>query len=347
MKKILFGLCLLLVSSFIQAQKTDSLRKLDASKFKSMSFVGENSYLDSIRIFGYGFQVVLKTAKLEWLTDSALQLNTLIEDFQRVYAAQRNQFPEMTRYRLTYSYYFPNIIKEELDTSVGYFYQPSSERVRRLKSENECVIKSPGVNIIIQFSNDSILLDSKLASSINGVLALKTSKEWARTSVAWATTLSKIENSEKYSTEVNPKITYTKKDESSLELHLSTGLLYANISPSIFAEIKGGYVWNNYGYDIGYYLSYDWNFTFGENGTRYINSFINLSAVEEGFLPKLKTMAGIDMGYLIFRQGDIFEKNTFRLGFGFKGDFFYFSPQIYFPGSFNGVYPGLRVCIGI
>ena len=139
-----------------------------------------------------------------------------------------------------------------------------------------------------------------------------------------------------------------KKDESKIKFHVACGLATTRSSPVLTSEIKIGYERNYYDrYRYYYYLSYDWNFSFAENGDRRINGFLNLSTLETQFVPRLKAMGGIDMGYLVFRQGDVFEKNTFRIGLAFKGDFFYVSPQLYFPGSFKGVYPGIRVNVGI
>lgn len=348
MKKILMGLCLLFFAASMQAQTADTLRKIDKSKFRLMYHVSQKLYNDSIYIFSSGLLITLKTRDLAWLIESELQLNTLIEDFQRVYSAQRNHLPPMNHYKLSYSYYFQSIIKEELDTTAAYYYQLSSNTIKRIVDWNECHILSPGVKIEMKFMNDSVLLDPRLPQLVNKILSMKTQKEWNKLSVAWVNNVDSSGKFSPYNENITQRFTYTEnKATPSVDLHMSTGLSFIKTAPALQAEVKLAYTWDNAGYKTSYCLSYDWNFSFDENDTRSINSFVNLSGLEDKFLTKLKTMAGIDMGYLVFRQGDLYEKNTFRLGFGFKGDFWYFSPQMYFPGKFKGVYPGLRVLIGI
>lgn len=348
MKKILIGISLLFFAAAVQAQTGDTLRKIDESKFRSMYFLNSKLYNDSIYIYSNGFTMSIKTRCLVWLTEPELQLKTLLEDFQRVYAAQKDYLPQMNHYQLSYAYYFQNIIKKELNSPDEYFYQPSSNIAKKVKKMNECYISSPGVEIVIHFMNDSLLLDPRFPGLIQSIVDMKTRKEWNKLSVAWVNNIDSSDNRSPFNENMKKEFTYTEKIiNPSFDLHLSAGLATTKSSPTLLTEVKFEYQLDNAGSKIGYSLSYDWNFSFAENGTRYINSFVNLSGLEEGFLPKLKTMAGIDMGYLVFRQGDVYEKNTFRLGFAFKGDFWYLSPQIYFPGKFKGVYPGLRLLIGI
>lgn len=338
MKKILIGIMLLFIACALNAQTTDTTRKLNVEKWKQLYGCPEEYLVDTFKLTLNGIQIEMAARGLDILRREELQFNFLIKDFQDYYCERKDAFPSMSHYKL--EYYPQNLVltKELLDTSsVEYFCRNDIAGARKKNFINECIIHAPRLAIHLFFSNDSLLLDTNLQSKVNKYVELQSFNEWSKTKNAYASI---------YIDSV-AKIPYREKSDSWYRLHLSTGLTSSKSAAILSAEIKAGYVWNNYGSDIGYYLSYDWNFSFAENGTRSINSFINLSALEEGFLPRIKTMAGIDMGYLVFRQGDVFEKNTFRLGFGFKGDFWYFSPQMYFPGKFKGVYPGLRVLIGI
>jgi hypothetical protein len=55
---------------------------------------------------------------------------------------------------------------------------------------------------------------------------------------------------------------------------------------------------------------------------------------------------GLSLGWLIYRQGDYFEKNSFRLGIG-KTDLVHnilsLEPCLFFHDVFRGVTPGLRL----
>ena len=59
---------------------------------------------------------------------------------------------------------------------------------------------------------------------------------------------------------------------------------------------------------------------------------------------------GIEAGYLISQEGNLFGDNTFKLGFNWslvKGRSVFVSPQLYFTDNFNTVFPGVRIGIGL
>ncbi|HPF00496.1 MAG TPA: hypothetical protein PKY63_07510 [Bacteroidales bacterium] len=345
MKKILFGLCLLFFAAAVQAQVAGSTQKLDVSKWKQFRYLGEEYWKDSLYIFSRNAWITIKCYDLGFLADPNMQMSLLLDSVQQHYSTKSNYYDKTQRFKLRY--YNPGfLVMEQLDSTKKTVYSEKRQSIIPYPELNECRIDIPGGFINIRFYNDSVLLSPMLKALITDVIALKSQKDWHRASEVRATNIDYSDST--FRADKKPYIIYSrKKMDEKIVLNLSSGLCLSKAPYSLSAEVKLGYIWNNFDYDIGYYLSYDWNFSFAENGTRSINSFINLSALEEGFLPRLKTMAGIDMGYLVFRQGDVFEKNTFRLGFGFKGDFWYFSPQMYFPGKFKGVYPGLRLLIGI
>ena len=73
--------------------------------------------------------------------------------------------------------------------------------------------------------------------------------------------------------------------------------------------------------------------TYGQGGTTDYNAQKDFSF-----------SAVFSLGYLINRQGDIFDKNTFRLGAG-KIKFYKTSiePSMYFNNLFRGITPGIRI----
>jgi hypothetical protein len=81
------------------------------------------------------------------------------------------------------------------------------------------------------------------------------------------------------------------------------------------------------------------------------NSFLNAGILF--FKPWVKTrervnMGGMTVGYLLRRNGDYFEKNTFR--FAGTVNIFRWSkiePELYWNGFFKNVYPGVRVNVGL
>jgi hypothetical protein len=84
----------------------------------------------------------------------------------------------------------------------------------------------------------------------------------------------------------------------------------------------------------------------------YVNGFISLEYSRERFKGKRSTLLPPDnglkmafsLGYLYHRQGEFYDKNTFRVGLGqFKYDKTRIQPIIYFSEFFKSVSPGIRL----
>lgn len=97
------------------------------------------------------------------------------------------------------------------------------------------------------------------------------------------------------------------------------------------------------------YLSSNLLFEFDDTGSIDLDMFLNI-----GYRPNIvkdtgKSMfLGIEVGYLIVNQGELFDGNTFKLGVNWspiKGVFV--GPQLYATDNFKSVFPGIRVGFGI
>jgi hypothetical protein len=91
----------------------------------------------------------------------------------------------------------------------------------------------------------------------------------------------------------------------------------------------------------------------GDGTTRIVrNSFLNAGIMSFRLRPAYGDLphangASLTLGYLIRRNGDFFEKNTFRLA-GTVNLFRWskIEPELYWNGFFKNVYPGLRLNVG-
>ena len=96
------------------------------------------------------------------------------------------------------------------------------------------------------------------------------------------------------------------------------------------------------------YISSNMLFDFGSEGGTNINTFLNVGyGWDISKQTKKKEILGIELGYLISRQGDLFGENTFKLGANWspvKGVFV--NPHLYITDNFNTVFPGIRVGFG-
>lgn len=96
------------------------------------------------------------------------------------------------------------------------------------------------------------------------------------------------------------------------------------------------------------------HFTFAKNGQgklqTFRNSFLTLGYSETNLSEK-KSMLGLSpsfsFGWLARQRGSIYEKNTFRVGFGkaMIGNAIKVEPVIYFNNLFKGITPGIRVSL--
>ncbi|GJM30721.1 MAG: hypothetical protein DHS20C17_33560 [Cyclobacteriaceae bacterium] len=96
------------------------------------------------------------------------------------------------------------------------------------------------------------------------------------------------------------------------------------------------------------YLSTNLLFGFNDEGNVDLDMFLNI-----GYRPNIvkdtrKSMfLGLEVGYLIVNQGEIFENTTLKLGANWsplKG--VQVGPQLYFTDNFKTVFPGIRVGFG-
>ena len=64
-------------------------------------------------------------------------------------------------------------------------------------------------------------------------------------------------------------------------------------------------------------------------------------------VPQSGDWFGAELGYLTNRNGNFFDKNTFRLGVNWDiGRYMSVSPCLYISDNFNKMYPGIRLGIG-
>lgn len=97
-----------------------------------------------------------------------------------------------------------------------------------------------------------------------------------------------------------------------------------------------------------FYISDNLIFNYSANNDIYTNNFLNLGyRINISRNIKSANWIGIEAGYLITRNGDFFDKNTFRFGFNWElGKSISVAPQLYFSGDLSRMYPGLRIGFG-
>ena len=130
-----------------------------------------------------------------------------------------------------------------------------------------------------------------------------------------------------------------------LNFGAGAGLVKSNWVTDISLGIRLGL--NHKGVQRGPYISSNLIFDFNEESSMNINTFLNAGyAWTLGGKTEKQTMLGVDLGYLIVKQGDLFGENTFKLGVNWSpGHLLQVSPQLYISDNFNQVFPGFRIGI--
>jgi hypothetical protein len=133
----------------------------------------------------------------------------------------------------------------------------------------------------------------------------------------------------------------------SLEFGAGAGVVKNQLTTDLSAKFalqfsKKGF-WKNQ-----YYISNNLFYLFDNSGKIQYNNFVNLGYRSNFSNDSKKTnWIGIELGYLTSRNGNYFDKNTFRLGVVWDiGRYMSISPSLYTSSNFNKVYPGIRLGIG-
>ena len=97
------------------------------------------------------------------------------------------------------------------------------------------------------------------------------------------------------------------------------------------------------------YVSTNMVFDFDAESKMNIITFLNL-----GYKWNLEkrsekpNLLGVELGYLIVKQGDFFGENTFKIGVNWSpAKHIYVSPQLYISDNFKTAFPGIRIGFGI
>ncbi|MBK7174991.1 MAG: hypothetical protein IPH84_17595 [Bacteroidales bacterium] len=97
-----------------------------------------------------------------------------------------------------------------------------------------------------------------------------------------------------------------------------------------------------------YYLSYSQLSYFSDLSSPKLNGFLSI-----GYKYNMSNTIGkpnwlgMEVGYLVSRNGDLLQKNTMRLGFNWDvAKFISVAPQLYMSGDFKELFPAVRIGFG-
>lgn len=137
-----------------------------------------------------------------------------------------------------------------------------------------------------------------------------------------------------------------KVDFLELEIGAGAGLIKSDWVADISAGISLGL--NRKGMLRGPYISTNLVFDFDAEDKMNINTFLNLgykwSLDKKSEKPNV---LGVELGYLIVQQGDLFGENTIKMGVNWSpAKYITVSPQLFITDNFGSAFPGIRVGFG-
>jgi len=133
-------------------------------------------------------------------------------------------------------------------------------------------------------------------------------------------------------------------------LELQAGAGAGLIKSSWVADISFGVSLglNHKGIPRSPYISANMIFDFDAEDKMNINTFLNLGySFNVGDRSKKPSMLGVEVGYLISQQGEMFGDNTVKLGINWSpAKHIFVTPTLYVTDNFSQVFPGVRIGFG-
>jgi len=205
---------------------------------------------------------------------------------------------------------------------------------------SQCNILSPKYHLQIHFSNPELLMSESLRNKIREVVD--------------STTVMKGRFSAVHNFVYNgPELTHTKKydkESGQMDAMMLKAGVGANIiknQPVMDLSAELGFVFSKKGiWKNQYSLSYSQLSDFTDPLKINLNGFAGIG-YRHNMSNKLRSpnWLGIELGYLVQSQGELLDKNTFRMGLNWElGKSISVSPQLYISGK--STFPALRIGFG-
>ena len=313
MNKILPLMILLISSTIIYAQKP---------------------FLDSIRIQidnRMEIELVVNTYK-----DLSRNIEKDLKSLQSI-LKESDAIPVKDSYTITYS---PNRL-------VSIKQPGQNERIVWKDNEmildqfsNQCIVNSDDYSLLIRFNDIENLISDSLITKIKEAINATDANQ------------SRFAATYNYAFQGNNLIHYDQFDRLNgqldvLSLKGGVGVNLIKNQPVLDISAEVGILFNKKGIrKNNYYLSYNQLSYFDDKSKVNLNGFANIG-YRYNLSNDIKSpnWLGVEFGYLVNRNGDLFEKNTFKFGVNWEiGKYISVSPQLYISENFS--YPALRIGFG-
>ena len=300
----------------------------------SITTYGQKTHLDSISVEIEG-EIELGMSIYDY-SDLAQSVENDLKSLHEILKGNKD-IPEKTPYSIVY----------EPNKKLSIRPSGPSERIiwengkhTRYQFNNKCEILSDKYHLYIEYNELESLVSSDLINKLKEVIDT-TSAIQGRFSKTY--NYSFIEGSLVHNKQLDEQ--NRNLDMLFLKGGVGASLIKNELVIDLAAEIglgfgKKGIIKNQY------YLSYNLLFDFIDDSKVNLNSFVNLGYRYNLSKKKKDTnWLGVELGYLVTKQGDMFSDNTFKLGVNWEiGKYISISPQLYFSEELT--YPAIRIGFG-
>lgn len=297
---------------------------------------GQKPYLDSICVqiddkIELNLRIYDYTALGENVEKDLKSLQSILKD--------NNDIPERVSYSISYE---PNKLLSIKQTGPGERIIWENGKQTRYQFNNQCNIISDNYSLKIQFNeieklvSDSLIIKIKevidTTSSIQGRISMTYNYSFQGQNMFHNKQLDKMNGQmDVFGVKGGVGVNLI-KNQPVIDLSAEMGLIFSK---------KG--IWKNQ-----YYLSYNQLSDFGDSTIIHFNGFVNI-----GYRYNLSNIIGnpnwlgLEFGYLAYRNGGLFGKNSFKFGVNWElGKYISVSPHFYLSGDLTEFYPAVRIGFG-
>jgi len=296
----------------------------------------QQPYLDSINVqIGNKMEVNMKILSYDSLREN---MEKDLKSLQTILLG-RKEFPPQGTYAITYE---PNAKLSVKPCEAGERIIWDKGGLTRYTFDNRLSILTDKYILQIQFNDPAEIVSENLQKNLLEVIDSTISIKGRLTTVYH------------FSFQDGKLLHYSQLDkrtgqEDVLALNGGVGINLIKGQPVIDLSAQLGMIlckkgiWKNQ-----YYLSYNQLSYFPDLSNAELNGFLNI-----GYKRNLSNTVGkpdwlgVEVGYLLSRHGDLFPKNTMRLGFNWDiAKFVSVTPHLYVSGDFREVFPAVRIGFG-
>ena len=304
--------------------------------FCSIFIYGQQNVLDSIRVqIEDKAELNLAIYKYKNLTEN------VEEDFKSLLLIlkETKDIPEKISYSVNYE---PNKSVTIKQTEANEKIIWNNGEKSKYQFNNQCNIRSENYYLKIQFNEfEELISDSLIAQILEAIDTTVNIQERYTKTYNYSFDGMKLIHNKQYDAKSGQGDMLMLKGGVGVNLIKSEPVI--DISAEMaFTFSKKGILRNQY------YVSYNLLFDFMEESKINSNGFLNV-----GYRRNLSNnidkpnWLGVELGYLVNQQGELFGKNTFKLGVNWDiGKYVSVAPQLYMSEDFTEFYPAVRIGFG-